>query len=81
MCQTCFKSTTSVIYPCGDKLNVGISPLSESPVSDVVLDHTCNRMTKNICIQNKNTVEDEGGQTRKHCFLAMFPEGGQTRKH
>jgi hypothetical protein len=23
----------------------------------------------------------EGGQTRKHCFLAMFPEGGQTRKH
>jgi hypothetical protein len=22
----------------------------------------------------------EGGQTRKHCFLAMFPEGGQTRK-
>ncbi|CAB3979967.1 Hypothetical predicted protein [Paramuricea clavata] len=23
----------------------------------------------------------EGGQNRKHCFLAMFPEGGQTRKH
>ncbi len=22
----------------------------------------------------------EGGQTRKRCFLAMFPEGGQTRK-
>jgi hypothetical protein len=22
----------------------------------------------------------EGGQTKKHCFLAMFPEGG-TRKH
>jgi hypothetical protein len=21
------------------------------------------------------------GQTRKHCFLAMFPKGGQTRKH
>jgi hypothetical protein len=20
----------------------------------------------------------EGGQTMKHCFLAMFPEGGQT---
>ena len=20
-------------------------------------------------------------QTRKHCFLAMFPKGGQTRKH
>ncbi len=34
------RKTTSVIYPCGDKLNVGISPLSESPVSDVVLDHT-----------------------------------------
>ena len=23
----------------------------------------------------------EGGQTRKHCFLAMSPEGGQTRKY
>ena len=23
----------------------------------------------------------EGGQTRKHCFLAMFPNVGQTRKH
>ena len=23
----------------------------------------------------------KGGQTRKHCFLAMFLEGGQTRKH
>ena len=26
-------------------------------------------------------VVPEGGQTRKHCFLAMFPEGGQIRKH
>jgi hypothetical protein len=23
----------------------------------------------------------EGGQTMKHCFLAMFPEGGLTREH
>jgi hypothetical protein len=23
----------------------------------------------------------EDGKTRKHCFLAMFPNGGQTRKH
>ena len=23
----------------------------------------------------------EGGQIRKHCFLAMFPEGSQTMKH
>ena len=23
----------------------------------------------------------EGGQARKHCFLAMFTEGSQTRKH
>ena len=46
-----YEPGTSVIYPCGDKLKDGISPRSESPVSDVVFDHTCKKKGKNICSQ------------------------------
>ena len=28
-----------------------------------------------------NAIFLEAGQTRKHCFLGMYPEGGQTKKH
>ena len=27
------------------------------------------------------TIDAECGQTRKHCFLTMFPVGKQTKKH
>ena len=46
-----YEPGTSVIYPCGDKLKDGISPRSESPVSDFVFDHTCKKKAKNICCQ------------------------------